>query len=156
MDLMCVGAAIPWDPERDVPVRRKPAKFPFTNLLAAVCWHPDHPVSLRDFAALSPQTQGVWYEWAVAQELWRRRVVAGEDFPENMLFWQAGEHEIDFVLRPELLIEVKRGQASALDFAWFPKVFPRKRLVVITTERFETAFCRAMTLADFLAGRDGE
>jgi len=95
---MCLGSATAWDHQRKIAIRRKPAKYHFTNLLAAVSWAPSHPDSVSEFRSLTPQCQGAWLEWAVAQELWRRAAVAGEDFPERMYYWQGGGHELDFVL----------------------------------------------------------
>lgn len=101
---------------------------------------------------MSNERQGVWYEWAVAQELFRRRALAGEDEPERIPFWQGGDHEIDFVQRAGAFVEVKRGRATALDFAWFGKTFPRARLEVICSTPFETDRVRGRSLHDFLHG----
>lgn len=46
------------------------------------------------------------------------------------------EHELDFVAHPELMIEVERGAASAFEFAWLPRAFPKARLLVAGRERF--------------------
>jgi predicted AAA+ superfamily ATPase len=153
MDLMCVSTCYALDISRNVPIRRKPAKFHFTNLLAAVSWDPDHPVTLDSFLAMSPPRMGVWYEWAVAQELWRRAVIDGAEFPELMAYWQSSEHEIDFVPHKGEYIEVKSGPASPLEFTWFPKMFRNDHLTVINASRFETGFCKGITLEDFLLQR---
>jgi predicted AAA+ superfamily ATPase len=150
MDLMCISTCFPIDIERNVPIRRKPAKFHCTNLLAALSWDSDHKVSLDSFQSMPSQKMGMWYEWAVAQEIWRRAVISGADFPEYMTFWQSKEHEVDFVLENGSFIEVKYGAASPLDFVWFPKVFHNKELVVINTKRFQSGFCKGITLEDFL------
>jgi hypothetical protein len=88
----------------------------------------------------------------VAQELWRRAAIAGEEFAELQRHWLSKEHEIDFVDSDGTMIEVKSGQASASEFAWFPGVFPRKRLLVVCTTPFETHFARGITLEQFLEG----
>jgi uncharacterized protein len=150
MDLMCIGTAFAWDNERKIMVRRKPAKFHFINLLVALSWHPDNPRSISDFQSFPPMQQGVWLEWAVAQELWRRAAFRGDDFPELQKFWQGADHELDFVADESNFIEVKRGKVSAGDFAWFPRTFPKGRLTLINKDRFETSFCRGITLEDFL------
>jgi predicted AAA+ superfamily ATPase len=154
MDLMCISTAFAWDKERNIAIHRKPAKHHFTNLLAALCWHPDHPKSVRDFNAISPGSQGAWIEWAVAQELWRRKALRGDDFPEVMSFWQSDNHEIDFVVDGSRFIEVKRGKVSPVEYTWFPRTFPGKHLTIINTDRFETSFCRGVTLEDFLVEDD--
>ena len=150
MDLLCVGTATSWDHQKKVFLRRKPAKYHFTNLLVAASWHPDRPVSIADFNSLSPQTQGVWYEWVVAQELWRRAAIRGDESPEQMAYWRSSDHEIDFVVNKESFIEVKRGACSPMEFTWFAKMFPGAHLIVVNANRFDTAFCTGITLQDFL------
>jgi hypothetical protein len=53
---------------------------------------------------------------------------------------------------PGAFVEVKRGRATALDFAWFGKTFPRARLEVICSTPFETDRVRGRSLHDFLHG----
>lgn len=151
-DLLCVGTSPSWDPARRAEVPRKPAKFPFVNLLAAVAWAPEAPRGPADFARLSPARQGVWYEWAVAQELFRRAAIRGEPEPERLPFWKSREHEIDFVAGEDRYIEVKRGRADALELSWFPKVFPRGKLTVVCSTPFEAQRIRGVTLDGFLRG----
>lgn len=149
-DLMCVGVARAWDPSRGVSVARKPAKFPFINLLAVSAWHKDRPRSPDAFDLLGPEEQGRWYEWLVAQELWRRAAIRGEESPEHQLYWRSKKHEVDFVRPPQTYVEVKRGRTGPLDFAWFPRTFPDGRLVVVGGDRFETDRVRGVTFEDFL------
>ncbi len=152
-DLMCVGSQFAWDPSRRVLLRRKPCKHPFINTLAAAAWHPARPRSIDDFSRLPKETQAMFLEWVVAQELCRRRAKAGEDMPEVSSFWQNKDHELDFVLAPDSLLEVKRGAASPLDFSWFPRMFPSSRLTVINARRFEGERVTGVTLEDFLLAR---
>ncbi|MGD9201546.1 MAG: AAA family ATPase [Chitinispirillia bacterium] len=154
MDLMCISTTMSWDKERNIPVRRKPAKYHFINLLVALCWHHDHMVCVSDFEALDPSVQGIWFEWTVAQELWRRAAKKGNEFPELMMFWQSKNHEIDYVVDSMQFIEVKRGKSSPFDFTWFKTIFPEKKLTIINSERFETSFCDGITLEDFLLEKD--
>ena len=149
-DLMCLGFAHAWDADRRVSVRRKPAKFPPINLLAAVAFDRSRLRTVADFRSLPPAAQGRWLEWLVAQEIVRRAARRGDDTPEVLHYWQGGEHEIDYVVRPELLIDVKRGGASAFEFAWFPRTFPRSRLRVVGTERFDTDQIRGVTMEELL------
>jgi predicted AAA+ superfamily ATPase len=86
-DLMCAAPAFAWDATRGRINRRKPCKFHFTNLLAAVSWHPQHIRTPADFHALAPNHQAVLLEWLVAQECWRRAAVRGAEMPELMSFW---------------------------------------------------------------------
>jgi predicted AAA+ superfamily ATPase len=150
-DLLCVGTSPVWDASKRAEVPRKPAKYPFVNLLAATVWSPDAPRAADDFERLPAARQAAWYEWAVAQELFRRAAIRGAADPERIPYWQGGAHEIDFVTE-EMLIEVKRGQASALDFAWFSKVFPKGRLMVVCATPFAADRVRGVTLEAFLTG----
>jgi predicted AAA+ superfamily ATPase len=151
-DLLCVGASPAWDLTRRRDTPRRPAKSPFVNLLAAAAWAPESPRTPDDFAAMRPERQGVWHEWAVAQELFRRAALRGDADPERVSHWRSPEHEIDFLLAPDELIEVKRGRATALDFAWAGKVFPRARLTVVCATPFEADRVRGVTLDTFLRG----
>lgn len=153
-DLTCVGFQPAWDADRRVAVRRKPAKFPPTNLLAAVAFDRARLRSVADFADLRPEVQGRWFEWLVAQEIWRRAAIRGDDVPEQLPFWAGGEHELDFVVRPDLLVEVKRGGAGALESAWFPRTFPQARLWVVGRDRFTAGPIRGVTATDLLLDPD--
>jgi uncharacterized protein len=151
-DLLCIGISPSWDASRRVESPRKPAKFPFINLLSASAWAPEAPRSSEEFGRMPPERQGVWYEWAVAQELFRRRALKGEDEPERIPFWQGADHEVDFVQSATEFVEVKLGRVTALDFGWFTRSFPRARLDVVCSTPFETDRIRGITLHDFLLG----
>jgi predicted AAA+ superfamily ATPase len=151
-DLLCVGISAAWDAAKRAEVPRKPAKFPFLNLFAATVWSPDAPRTPEDLERLPATRQAAWYEWAVAQELFRRAAIRGEPDPERLPYWQGGGHEIDFVVRGETFIEVKRGQASALEFTWFSKAVPRGHLTVVCATPFEADRIRGVSLEAFLAG----
>lgn len=101
---------------------------------------------------MKPERQGVWLEWLVGQELYRRASIAGDPEPERLRYWQGDQHELDFVQGNDMLVEVKRGQASALEFAWFPRLFPKKRLTVVCNSMFETDSVIGMTPEAFLVG----
>ena len=130
--------------------RPKPVKYHFVNLLAAQAWNRDHPATVADFLSLPGEMIGKWYEWLAAQEIWRRSVISGNDFPEQMLFGQSKQHEVDFIINEEYFIEVKFGKASPMEFTWFKNEYPGCFLTVINTDRFETGFCRGITMKDFL------
>lgn len=149
-DLLCVGTSPAWDADRKSEVPRKQAKFPFVNLLCASVWDPDAPRTAEDFAHLPPGRLGVWHEWAVAQELFRRAAIAGREQPERIAYWQGGDHELDFVLGDDQYVEVKLGRATALDFAWFGKVFPKGRLTVVCATPFESDRVVGVALDEFL------
>jgi len=151
-DLMCVGVSHSWDPSRRVAVRRRPAKFPFINLLAALVWDPDRPRSIDDFRARPAAAHGRYGEWLVAQELWRRAALRGDEVPEELAYWQGGEHELDFVLAASSYLEVKAGKGAPLEFSWFTRILPGSRLTVITTTPFATEHVRGVTLEQFLLG----
>jgi predicted AAA+ superfamily ATPase len=150
-DLLCVGTSAAWDASKRVEVPRKPAKYPFVNLLAAAVWSPDAPRTADDLERLPAARQAAWHEWAVAQELFRRAAIRGRADPERIPYWHGGAHEMDFVT-DETFVEVKRGQASALDFSWFSKMLPKGRLTVVCATPFEADRVRGVTLEAFLAG----
>ena len=92
-------------------------------------------------------------EWLVAQELFRRQSIAGVDDPEAIWFWASKEHEIDFVDSERKLYEVKVGRTGAVDFAWFPKVFPKRKLLVIGGSggsEFRSTSIKGVTIDQFL------
>ena len=89
-------------------------------------------------------------EWFVAQELWRRSAIRGDEFPEIKSFWRSDAHEVDFVVSENSLLEVKRGRSGPMDFLWFPKTFPDARLTVLGASRFETDRITGITIEDFL------
>jgi len=149
-DLLCVGTAFAWDESRGIAVRRRPAKFPPTNLLAAIAFDRGGLRSVADFRALPEPVQGRWFEWLLAQEIWRRRALRGELTPEQLAYWQGGDHELDYVVRPDLVFESKRGGSSALEFAWFAKTFPKAELWIVGRDRFDGARIRGRTFADVL------
>ena len=151
-DLLCVGRAHQWDPSRNIRSPRKPCKYHFINTLGAVSCGPAHMRTPADFYAQPPEVQGRWYEWIVAQELWRRAALRGEEFPENMLFWQSKQHELDFVVSRDEFIEVKRGNTSPIEFSWFHSSFPKARLTVISPAKFQTDYVTSMPLKRFLMG----
>lgn len=149
-DLMCVGQVFAWDEARDVAVRRRPAKFPPINLLAAIAFDPARLRTVDDFLALPATQQGRWLEWLVGQEVWRRAAKRGDDTPDELRCWSTKQHELDFVVRPDLFLEVKRGQTSPLEFAWFTKSFVHGELRVVTATPFTTPRVRGVTLAELL------
>lgn len=155
-DLGCIVPAYPWDADRKLLILRKPCKYHLTNLLAAVTYHSAQIRCLDDFLLLPEKAQGVWYEWLVAQELLRRSAIKGKEILAPLSFWQGKEHEIDFVESPDHFVEVKRGKCSAVEFGWFPRQFPKKRLTVINSATFETEKIRGITMEDFLSEKDVE
>lgn len=70
--------------------------------------------------------------------------------PMQSLFSRSDRHEIDFVRDGKPWIEVKAGKASPFEFDWFGRAFPRERLLVVNSERFDSATVRGVTLEDFL------
>ena len=152
-DLMCVASSYVWDPGRNIKVRRKPCKYHFSNTLAALVWHPSMLRTVADYRALPPGTRAAWHEWAVAQELWRRAAIRGDELPEEQIHWRSKEHEIDFVVSTDRLLEVKLGQTTPLEFGWFAHAFPGKMLTVVSQSVYETQNIRGVRLQDFLLGQ---
>lgn len=151
-DLLCVGTSAAWDEGRKAELPRRPAKFPFVNLLVAAVWAPEAPRSADDLARLTPERRGVWWEWAVAQELFRRAAIAGAPEPDRLPYWRSRERELDFVAADDWFVEVKHGRSSALEFAWFPKAFPKAHLTVVCATPFAADRVRGVTLDAFLRG----
>lgn len=150
-DLMSVIPLWPWDHSRKMLLPRKPCKFPFINLSAAIAFHPKKPIMIHEFENLKSDEKSQLLEWLICQELWRRSALEGRN-PEELGFWQSKDHEIDFVTPEEEFFEVKLGQAGPLDFSWFSKIFPNKRLTVICQTPFETKQIRGVTPHQFLLG----
>lgn len=153
-DLLCVLPSWPWDPQRKILQPMKPCKFQLINLAMAVAFHPAKLRAIHEFEALTPEDQGMFLEWLIAQELWRRAVLRGADNPEAIGFWTSQEHEIDFVTPDEHLIEVKRGSSGPMEFQWFPKVFPKRDLIVVCKTAFSSKQVLGVTVHDFLLGID--
>jgi predicted AAA+ superfamily ATPase len=153
-DLLCLATVGAWDESRRVVVRRRPAKFAPINLLAAVAFDRDRLRSVGEFRTLRPEVQGRWLEWLVAQEIWRRAARRGDDVPEELRYWAGGGREIDFVVRDDLLVEVKRGGAGPLEFAWFPRTFPKAQLWLAGRERFAAERLRGRPIEDLLRDPD--
>ena len=150
MDLLCVCEGFAWDVTRKRSNRRRPRKFHITNLLVAASWHPARIRSVSEFRALSGEQQGRLIEWLVAQELWRRAAIRGDEIPERLHFYQSKSHGLDFVVDGEQHVQVKRGRASPLEFDWWPRTFPQGHLTVVSDERFDAGRIRGVTLEDFL------
>lgn len=149
-DLACVIPTYPWDCDREINILRKPCKYHFTNLLAALTYHHERIRKIEDFNIISEQEQGVWYEWLVAQELLRRNALAGHEILAPLSFWQNKEHKLDFVESPDHFIEIKRGACSPMEFSWFARHFPQKTLTVINPYEFKTGAVQGISLEKFL------
>ena len=149
-DLLVLGTSEPWDPGRKVRVSRKASKYPFVNLLAANTWSANRHTTPGSLENSTGEDKGVWWEWAVASELFRRAAKKGHSMPMQLLFWRSDKREIDFVRHDESWIEVKAGRASPFEFDWFGKAFPGEKLLVVSSERFDGNVVRGITLEDFL------
>ncbi len=149
-DLLSVMPAWPIDANKRTLLMRKPCKFHFINLAVAIAFHPSSLRYVHEFDSLAPDLQGVFMEWLVAQEIWRRSVLTGRTNPEAMGFWASKEHEIDFVTPDKEFIEVKRGKAVPMDFSWFSRTFPRDHLTVICRSPFTSRQVTGVTMEDFL------
>ncbi|MGH8211518.1 MAG: ATP-binding protein [Steroidobacteraceae bacterium] len=149
-DLLILGTCEPWDASRKTRQPRKASKYPFVNLLAANTWWTRRYTTPASLQLASGEERGIWTEWAVAAELYRRAAKSGNPTPLHSLFWRSDKHEVDFVRPAQPWIEVKAGRASAFEFDWFRRSFPRDRLLVINSDRFESDGVRGVTLEDFL------
>lgn len=149
-DLLSLLPSWPIETNKRTVLMRKPCKFHFINLAVVVAFHPSSLRHVHEFENLPAESQGMFIEWLVAQEIWRRSVLAGEGEPESMSFWMSKEHEIDFVTPDKKFVEVKRGQAGPLEFAWFSKIFPHDELTVICSTPFKTDRVTGVTIEEFL------
>lgn len=149
-DLLILGTSEPWDASRNIRMSRKASKYPFVNLLAANTWSQNRHTTPASLEKATSDEKGVWWEWAVATELFRRAAKGGDPTPLQSLFWRSHVHEIDFIRRDAPWIEVKAGRASPFEFDWFSKAFPREQLLVVSAERFDGHGVRGVTLEDFL------
>ncbi|HXW52617.1 MAG TPA: AAA family ATPase, partial [Myxococcota bacterium] len=149
-DLLCVIPAYPIDTNKNQPIWRKQCKYHFINTLVATAWHPKAFRSAAELEGLEME-QGQMLEWIVAQELWRRQCIKGENpVPEELYFWESDKHELDFVLSQNQFIEVKRGAENPYNYAWFLKSHPKGHLTIINQATFETEHIRGITLENFL------
>jgi predicted AAA+ superfamily ATPase len=149
-DLLAVMPSWPIETNKKTVLMRKPCKFHFINLAVAIAFHPSALRHVHEFENLSPELQGTFIEWLVAQEIWRRSVLKGQANPEAMSFWMSKEHEVDFVTPDLKFIEVKRGQASPLEFSWFSKIFPKDELTVVCNTPFKSKQVTGMAIEEFL------
>ncbi|MFM8454382.1 MAG: DUF4143 domain-containing protein, partial [Gammaproteobacteria bacterium] len=158
-DLMIVLPSFPYDADRKISIFRKPCKYHFTNLLAAITWHPKKPRTIAELKNLGPDL-GFIMEWVVAQEIWRQSCIHSFDyFPEILNFWQSKTHEIDFVIpnnnQNETYIEVKLRPEQASNFLWFFKSFPNpsSKLLVINKNNFTSERIMGINVEEFLLSK---
>jgi predicted AAA+ superfamily ATPase len=149
-DLLVLGTTEPWDLSKRTRVPRKSSKYPFVNLLAANTWWKNRHTTPTSLESAAGEERGMWWEWAVAAELFRRAAKEGNPTPLQSLYWRSEKHEIDFVRKDKPWIEVKAGQASPFEFNWFAKIAPHEKLLVVNSERFDGDIIRGVTLEDFL------
>ncbi len=157
-DLLCLLPMMQWDHSKKTAMARKPSKFSFINLATAWVFHPRAPRYVHELQNFSVQQRGALYEWVVAQELWRRQQLALQQkktktvydlYSTELMYWNSDSHEIDFVTSQEEMFEVKAGNGTPLEFAWFSKIFPKKQLTIISDSEFETKHLRSIGLQDF-------
>lgn len=149
-DLLSLMPSWPVETSKRTVLMRKPCKFHFINLAVAVAFHPSSLRYVHEFENLSSELQGTFIEWLVAQEIWRRSILAGQADPETISFWMSKEHEIDFVTPDKKFIEVKKGKAGPLEFSWFSKVFPKDELTVVCNSPFRSKQVTGITIEEFL------
>ena len=150
-DLLALSTVYPVDSNTGHPVPRKSQKYAWTYSLAAVSFDPRRLRSVEDFKKLSSEQQACWLEWLVAGELFRRAAIAGHETPELLYYWQSSQHELDYRVSDRHWLEIKRGQTRETDFMWFPHVFPKQFLQVLSLEStFQSGFSEGITFETFL------
>jgi hypothetical protein len=70
--------------------------------------------------------------------------------PEAIWYSASKEHQIDFVDAGENLYEVKSGRSGPLDFVWFAKSLPKRKVLAIGKGEFQSAVVKGMTMEQFL------
>jgi predicted AAA+ superfamily ATPase len=149
-DLLCVAPTIQCDPRTERKFYRKSMKLALCNLLMAVATSPYQPRSISDFMALPATEQGKFYEWLVAQELWRRNSLRELEYQGELSYYRDGEHELDFIVEKNSAIEVKRGQASPHEFQWLYAEHPNLTVKVICTNTIDMQRVSSVSMEEFL------
>lgn len=153
-DMLILGVSEPRDVQNKRKIARKASKYPFVNLFAANVWFSGRASTPEEWVKLAPAMKGVWFEWCVASELYRRAAIHGSEFPMHFSFWQSKEHEIDFVADSswdsDYWIEVKSGNVSHFDFSWFKQSFPKQELRIVGIENFKSGAFSVQSLDSFL------
>ena len=149
-DLLVLTPTLNWNPEKKIHEQRKPCKFEFINLAAMVSLSQHNIRTIQDFLGLNEIIQGRFLEALVKQEIFRKRVIQNAIDPHLFGFYQNNEHEIDFYSKETGFIEVKRGLAVPSEFVWFPKTFPKEKLMVVSHAKFKHDWVKGVTFEDFL------
>jgi predicted AAA+ superfamily ATPase len=116
----------------------------------AVATSPYQPRSVSDFMALPATEQGKFYEWLVAQELWRRNSLTELEYQGELSYYRDGENELDFIVNKNSAIEVKRGQASPHEFQWLHAEHPNMTVKVICTNTIDMQRVSSVSMEEFL------
>ncbi|MBF0104996.1 MAG: ATP-binding protein [Deltaproteobacteria bacterium] len=157
-DLGCLSSTMRLESNKLKPLARKASKYHFTYLLVPITFSSQRVRTLEDFIAIPDHEKGRWIEWVIAQELWRRSAIAGEDSPEQQYFWKSDEHEVDFIFK-DRFFESKLGDTEISRFMWFPKVFKNQTLEVVCatkkSQKTTAGFCKILSLEEFLLEKGG-
>ncbi len=151
-DLLCVAPCFQWHATQRHILQRKACKFHFTNLLVANAFRKSPIYTLEQLASIQAVDKGRWYEWLVAQEIWRRQAMTGSLIPESLKFWTDGKDEVDFVLDADTWLEVKAGQASPHEFSFLQNVRKETQLWVVATNKLHTKNAQSISIRNFLSG----
>jgi predicted AAA+ superfamily ATPase len=76
-DIFAVLPSLQWDNNKKIPLARKPCKFHFNNLAIALAFSKEQFRYTQEFEDSDPTQRSKWYEWTVAQEIFRRRAILG-------------------------------------------------------------------------------
>ena len=72
VDLCAIMVCPQWDHQKKTYLQKKASKIQFINLAVASAFHPNSYRYLDELRRQEGQTKAAFYEWVVAQELWRR------------------------------------------------------------------------------------
>jgi predicted AAA+ superfamily ATPase len=136
-DIFVIGPSYAWDISKKHANFKRPCKFHFINLLAAISFMPNAPRSLVQLRLIDSNLRGSLFVWLAAQELFSRTTFVNTEFPEHSNYWMNDSHEIDFILDPTNFLEIKAGQAHSWEFSWFANSFAKSKLYVVSESSFE-------------------
>lgn len=149
-DLLCLVPTLQCEPKNLKRFYRKASKLHFSNILAAIATSNYNPRSIEDFLSLTPEEQGKYYEWLVAQELWRLNSINEKEYTGELSYYCNKDKEIDFIIGINEGLEVKRGQASPHEFQWLLEANPEIKIKVISTNKIDQRRVASISLEEFL------
>ncbi|MGK5088658.1 hypothetical protein WDW86_13955 [Bdellovibrionota bacterium FG-2] len=88
---------MPVDSARFRPIPKKAHKHHWIHSPVRLAFDTDRVRTIEDFKRLPETKRGHSIESLVAQEIWRRAALTGDEAPKDIYHFQSGEHEADFI-----------------------------------------------------------